>query len=119
MTAPVRLDDQGPFPFVVDTGANQTVISDVLAASLGLPRGEPAALHGVAGVQVADTVRAARLEVGGRVERDVVLSVLPQAALGGPGLLGVDRFDGGSLTWTSRPGGWRSPRGRRGGGRRT
>ena len=31
-----------PFPFVVDTGSNQTVIAGELAAQLGLTLGEPA-----------------------------------------------------------------------------
>src|ERR1700691_3353265 len=28
MTGPVRIDGTGPYPFVVDTGANQSVVSD-------------------------------------------------------------------------------------------
>jgi hypothetical protein len=48
MTAPIRVNGQGPFPFVVDTGSNQTVIAAELAAQLGLPLGDPAPLNGVA-----------------------------------------------------------------------
>src|SRR5690242_2099660 len=39
MTAPVALNGKGPFFFVVDTGANQSVISRELASELGLPDG--------------------------------------------------------------------------------
>ena len=39
MTVPVTLNGAGPFPFVIDTGSNRTVISEVLAARLGLPAG--------------------------------------------------------------------------------
>src|SRR5579863_8786822 len=52
MTAPVRVNGQGPYPFVVDTGANQSVISDSLAAQLALPTGPLEPLNGVAGVQM-------------------------------------------------------------------
>src|ERR1700722_9035945 len=47
MTAPVRVNGRGPFPFIVDTGANQSVISDTLAAQLGLVRGAAELLNGV------------------------------------------------------------------------
>ncbi|MEO8812324.1 MAG: aspartyl protease family protein [Caulobacteraceae bacterium] len=97
MTAPIRVNGAGPYPFVVDTGANQSVVSRELADLLGLPRGEPEPLHGVAGVEIAPTTRA-RLDVGGREQKDVVLSVLPAAAIGGSGMLGLDRLEGQELT---------------------
>src|SRR5580700_4210749 len=62
MTAPVRVNGLGPYPFVVDTGANQSVISDTLAGQLGLVQGTPELLNGVAGAQMASTT-AARLDV--------------------------------------------------------
>ena len=97
MTAPIRVNGKGPFPFVVDTGSNQTVISTELAAKLGLPLGDPAPLNGVAGVQMAPTTRA-RLDVGPRRHRDASLSVLAQADLGGDGLLGLEDLDGQTVT---------------------
>src|SRR5665213_2244828 len=50
MTAPIIVNGSGPFAFVVDTGANQSVISTELAAQLGLVRGALEPLNGVAGV---------------------------------------------------------------------
>jgi predicted aspartyl protease len=97
MTAPVHVNGQGPFPFVVDTGSNQTVIAAELAAQLGLPSGEPAALNGVAGVQMAPTTRA-QLDVGPRRHRDAEMSVLAQADIGGLGLLGLEDLDGQCVT---------------------
>jgi predicted aspartyl protease len=97
MTAPVRVDGQGPFPFVVDTGSNQTVIAAELAAKLGMALGDPAPLNGVAGVQMAPTVRA-RLDVGPRKHRDATLSILAQADIGGFGLLGLEDLDGQCVT---------------------
>jgi predicted aspartyl protease len=91
MTAPVRIEGQGPFPFVVDTGANRTVIAAELAMKLGLPEGELERLHGVAGMQMVPTAYAS-LTVGDRTGRRGPVSLLPSAAIGGQGLLGLDRI---------------------------
>ena len=40
MTAPVRLNGRGPFTFVVDTGADSSVVASEAALSLNLPGGE-------------------------------------------------------------------------------
>src|ERR1700679_3734324 len=56
MTGPVMINGAGPFPFVADTGANQSVISIELATQLALPAGDSQALNGVAGVQDTPTV---------------------------------------------------------------
>ncbi|HZK98460.1 MAG TPA: aspartyl protease family protein [Caulobacteraceae bacterium] len=97
MTAPIRVDGQGPYPFVVDTGANQSVISLELAAQLGLPRGPDEPLNGVAGIQMTPTTRA-RLDVGRRPQTEVVLSMLPAQAIGGAGMLGLDGLENEVLT---------------------
>jgi predicted aspartyl protease len=97
MTAPIRVNGQGPFAFVVDTGANQSVISDELATQLNLTRGPVEPLNGVAGVQMTVTT-VARLDVGDRQDADVTLSILPSAAIGGLGMLGLDRLEDQRLT---------------------
>lgn len=97
MTGPVRVQGAGPFPFVVDTGANQSVVSAEIAAKLGLKAGDPQPLNGVAGVQMTPTVTAS-LQFGGRSVHDATLSVLPGEAIGGPGMLGLDQLDGARLT---------------------
>jgi predicted aspartyl protease len=97
MTAPIKVNGSGPFAFVVDTGANQSVISEELAAQLGLARGPLEPLNGVAGVEDAATTMAT-LNIGGRIERDVVFSILPAQAIGGAGMLGLDRLEGQELT---------------------
>jgi predicted aspartyl protease len=97
MTAPVKINGQGPYPFVVDTGANRSVISIELAAQLGLPAGPRELVHGVAGQELA-AVTTATLNLGARDQPNTVLSVLPQSSIGGPGMLGVDRLRDQSLT---------------------
>ncbi|MHB8528338.1 MAG: retroviral-like aspartic protease family protein [Caulobacteraceae bacterium] len=97
MTAPIRINGQGPFPFVVDTGANQSVISQELADRLGLAVGPSEPLNGVAGVEVAPTT-SATLSIGKRSVSGAVLSILPARPIGGDGMLGLDRLDGQELT---------------------
>jgi len=103
MTAPVRINGKGPFPFVVDTGANRSVVSIELAAALGLPVGPSQMLHGVAGEEMAGST-VATLNIGGRDQTGTVLSLLPQSSIGGPGMLGVDRLHDQSLTLDFRGG---------------
>ena len=97
MTVPIRINGAGPYPFIVDTGANQSVISTELALKLGLPTGPTEPLNGVAGVEDAFTTTA-DLEVGARRQNAVVLSMLPAASVGGAGMLGLDRLEGQELT---------------------
>ena len=97
MTAPVRVNGSGPFAFVVDTGANRSVLSEELAAQLGLAHGPLEPLNGVAGVENAPTTKAA-LEIGDLADGEVVFSVLPTKAIGGAGMLGLDRLEGQELT---------------------
>jgi predicted aspartyl protease len=90
ITAPVTIDGKGPYDFVVDTGANSTVITRELADELGLPDAGPANVHGVAGVEPAPTVRIEVLQAGGITVRGLRVPALPRARLGADGLLGVD-----------------------------
>ena len=90
ITAPVFINGQGPFAFVVDTGANRTVLSAELTQALSLPPLEPAAIHGIAGVEPAATALVERLRVGVVSSKRLCVPVLPRARLGVDGLLGVD-----------------------------
>ena len=90
MSVPVRLNGQGPYTFVVDTGANRSVVAIETAESLKLPAGEPTPVHGIAGIEPANTVLVASLEVGEVRSLDLNLPILSTAHLGAQGLLGVD-----------------------------
>jgi hypothetical protein len=97
MTCPVTIQGTGPYPFVADTGANQSVIAAELATRLGLVKADDQTLNGVAGVEITPTVRA-NVQLGGRPAREAILSVLPGDAIGGDGMLGLDQLDGARLT---------------------
>lgn len=92
LTTQVFVNDQGPFDFVIDTGANRSVISRELAAKLGLPAGAIVHVHGIAGVQDAQTVNVRRFKAG-VIEvpiRDI--PTLSENDLGCDGFLGIDAF---------------------------
>lgn len=90
LTAPVMIDGQGPFDFVVDTGANRSIISTELAAQLALPPGRPTLVHGIATERIVQTVRVGKFAIGGRTASNLSIAILPAVGLGAAGLLGVD-----------------------------
>jgi predicted aspartyl protease len=97
MTLPVWLDGQGPFQFVVDTGADRTVIASSLALQLGLPPGPELTVHSIAGSMPAPTRRLSSLRFGKVRMDDMIVPVLSRANLGADGLLGVDALKGRSV----------------------
>ena len=98
MTVPVYLNAQGPFGFVVDTGANRTVVATEVAAACNLPSAGQADVHGIAGVEPANLAAVRRLKVGSVVSSSLVLPVLSRGRLGADGLLGVDILRGRSMS---------------------
>ncbi|MFI4966396.1 MAG: aspartyl protease family protein [Caulobacterales bacterium] len=98
MTVPVFLDGHGPFGFVVDTGANRTVVATEVAAACGLAPAGQADVHGIAGVEPAGLAAVRRLSVGSVRSSSLMLPMLPRAQLGADGLLGVDILRGREMT---------------------
>jgi len=94
MTVPVFLNGKGPFGFVVDTGANRTVVSTEVAAACDLPGAGQAEVHGIAGAEPTQLAAVRRLSVGSVSSGGLALPVLPRGRLGADGLLGVDILKG-------------------------
>lgn len=90
MTVPVMINGAGPFNFVIDTGADRTVISRELATRLALPESGTATLHSMSGVTQVTTVKIAQLQVSTNVIRDIAAPALAARHLGADGLLGID-----------------------------
>ena len=90
MAVPVTVNGQGPYRFIVDSGADRTVIGEALARRLALPADDMVNLRGMAGAARVATVRIDRLGVGGGDVRDVIAPALPERFLGAQGLLGID-----------------------------
>lgn len=95
VVAPISVNGEGPFRFIVDTGANRSVISARLAERLGLvPNGE-GQVHSVFGVAPAPLVRVDALSFGALSLPAEQLPILSGPVLAGEhGLLGVDGMAG-------------------------
>lgn len=90
MTVPVSIGEHGPFPFVVDTGAERTVISRELAKRLALRDAGAALLHTVTGTERVDTVMIPQLSVSAVPTTEIRAPALAQTHLGASGMIGVD-----------------------------
>lgn len=97
LTVQAKINGRGPYPFLVDTGANASVISSELAAVLNLSTTGSVTLHGIAGVETVGTVKVETIAVGRRVRRGLTLSVLPGRFVQAPGVLGLDWLGGQGL----------------------
>lgn len=94
LTVSVMVNGQGPFEFIVDSGADRSVLSAPLADRLGLAQGPNVLVHGVSGSQITRTARVGELVVGDARLLSVNLPVLPPERVGADGLLGVDILEG-------------------------
>ncbi|MBS0363009.1 MAG: aspartyl protease family protein [Proteobacteria bacterium] len=93
MLAPVTINGQGPFQFLMDTGANTSCISRDLAQRLMLAAVTAARIHTVVGVRERPGVLIDHLQVGQRARRSVRAAALPLTT-GIDGVLGVDWLEG-------------------------
>ena len=95
----VRIDGNGPYHFVVDTGADRTVLATEVADELGLFHGEKAKLQGVVRAVFADTVSIRTLSFGSITCRHLVVPTLSRSLLDADGHLGLDCLDGHRVTF--------------------
>lgn len=98
MTLPVTIAGAGPFPFIVDTGAQRSVISRELAATLGLPAGRVVRMVAMTGASSVPTVIIPRITVGSLGGEAIEAPALAASHLGGAGLLGLDTLQDRMLT---------------------
>lgn len=93
VVAEVHIGDQGPFRFIVDTGANRTAVSSRLIATLGLAPlpNQDSVVHGITGSAVMPIVEVPRMRIGRLDFAGQRLAVLPDAVFGAAdGILGID-----------------------------
>jgi len=86
----VQVNGSGPFQFLVDSGADRSVIGAMLARRLGLPAGEPVRLNDVAGATEVGTFLVDHLQVGESSTFAISAPALPEQFLGAQGIVGVD-----------------------------
>ena len=95
MTVPIMINGQGPFKFIIDTGADRTVISKELAERLALPTAGRARLVSMSGVDSVRLVKIDRVKVSEKRElRNVDAPALSEKHIGADGLLGIDALKG-------------------------
>jgi len=95
VVAPVWVNGQGPFRFIVDTGANRSAVSQALADRLGLMAEGTGEVHSVHGVSTAPMTQVDSLQYGPLSLGGSALPILQGAVLAGEhGLLGVDGMRG-------------------------
>lgn len=97
--AMVTLNGQGPFRFMVDTGANTSCVSAALAERLALPQGRKLSVHTIVGRRERSSVVIDRLEVGDRVRTKVEAPVFNMVGFAIDGVLGIDWLKGQRLVF--------------------
>jgi predicted aspartyl protease len=90
MTVPVLLSGQGPYRFLVDTGADRTAISRELARQLKFVSGADASVHSIAGVSMIATATVPRLQLTRNEIRGINAPLLEGVNMGADGILGTD-----------------------------
>lgn len=90
MTVEVGVNGTGPYRFVVDSGADTSVVGQRLANALRLPPGTRVMLNGITASSYVDRVRVNELQVGPTKVQDLHLPVLREFDLGAEGMLGLD-----------------------------
>ncbi len=104
MTVPVTIGVHGPYRFVVDTGAERTVIARELADTLGLAAGGTVRVTAMAGSADVATAVIPSLSVGSATAGAALTGTrieapaLVQRDLGAAGLVGIDTLKGHALT---------------------
>ena len=95
----VRINGNGPYHFVVDTGADRTVLATEVALELGLFHGEKVMLEGVVRAVLAETVSIRTLSFGSITCRHLVVPTLSRSLLDADGYLGLDFLNGHRVTF--------------------
>ncbi|MDF1835334.1 MAG: retroviral-like aspartic protease family protein [Alteraurantiacibacter sp. bin_em_oilr2.035] len=111
MTVPVTIMGKGPFHFMVDTGAQATVLSSELAERLGLFDRANATLVGMASTRAVQTTMVPDFMFGSRIITIRTAPILERSHIGdADGILGLDSlqnqrvlldFENGELTVSS------------------
>lgn len=86
----VMVNDSGPHSFLVDSGADRSVIGAALATRLKLPIEDRAILRSMAGATEVGTVFIDRLTIGGSEINGIKAPALPERYIGAQGIIGID-----------------------------
>ena len=90
LSVDVLVNGQGPYKFIVDSGADTSVVGLGIARKLELPLGTPAILNGMTERNIVDRVRVEQLSLGTSTFNNLQLPALRESDLGGDGMIGID-----------------------------
>ncbi len=90
LTVKVRVNGRGPYQFVVDSGADTSVVGLRIARELQLPLGTPVVLNNMTDRNIVDRVKVDELTLGPSTIRNLELPALREQDLGGAGMIGID-----------------------------
>ncbi|AJA11551.1 hypothetical protein SKP52_23545 [Sphingopyxis fribergensis] len=93
MSVKVMVGGKGPFSFLVDTGAERTVIARELAERLGLVQGEKLRLATIGGSAMVPSYRVAALQMQKLHLASVEAPAFFGRHIGAAGLIGVDMLE--------------------------
>ena len=97
MTVPVSINARGPWHFVIDTGAERTVVSRELAGVLGLAAGPEVRVIAMTGPARVASVIVPALSVSAIARETIQAPALAARDLGAAGMLGIDALQGHSI----------------------
>jgi predicted aspartyl protease len=95
----VHINGNGPYHFVVDTGADRTILASEVAVELGLSRGDAVMLRGVVRAVLTETVSIRTMTFGSITKRNLMVPTLSRSLLDADGYLGLDFLDGHRVTF--------------------
>ena len=100
IVAPVTINGLGPFRFIVDTGANSSVLTTRLMQTLGLTPSpdQVITLRGVTGSFVVPAVVVDSFQTGDLTQRALRVPVVDNVMGAADGILGMKGFDGKRIT---------------------
>jgi predicted aspartyl protease len=93
LTTVVSINGAGPYRFLVDTGAERSLMAAEIAQELALPRGRDVMIQGIVQGQRGVLFAIESLRMGTLVCPGLEVPVLPRAMLGVDGFLGLDVLD--------------------------
>ena len=90
MTVPVTIAGEGPYRFLIDTGAQATVVTHRLVEDLALRRSGTATLVAMGSSRQVETVELDDLEFANRSVSGLISPLLHTSNIGADGILGLD-----------------------------
>lgn len=90
MTVDVTVNEQGPYKFVVDSGADTSVVGQRLASRLDLPSAPSIMLNAMTETTRIDRVSLDRLRLGSTTFEDLQVPILKERDIGAHGMIGLD-----------------------------